>query len=255
MQLSGNTILITGGSEGIGFALAKALHRENKVIVCGRDGDKLARAKAELPGVVTLVCDLTRPEQREVLVSQVLERCPDLNVLMNNAGGRQVIDLLAGEATGTALKADFALNFFAPVSLCDRLLPHLRAQSTAAIVNVTSGLVYLPKTDYPFYCAAKAALHSYTQSLRRALRTTPVRVHEALLPLVKTNFHCGELPAAIRAMSAEKAALQCLSGLGRGKEEIHIGQASLARWMACVRPQKGMDMVNRQRRTGASRSD
>lgn len=245
MQSNGNTVLITGGSEGIGFELAKALAPENTVIICGRSAEKLAKAQAELPGTITMTCDVTDAKQREDMISRILHAHPACNVLVNNAGGRRRIDIETGEGAEAALEFDTALNFTAPAWFCARLLPHLRIQLRSAIVNISTGLVYLPKTAYPFYCAAKAALHSYTQGLRWALRDSSVRVHEVLLPLVDTNFHQGELPATIPAMSAKEAARQTLAHLVRGREEIRIGKSGLARWLAFVAPKKGMAIVNR----------
>lgn len=244
MKLTDNTILITGGSEGIGLELARALAPGNTVIICGRSEAKLAKAKAALPGVVTMVCDVTVAAQRGELVSEIQQAYPSFNLLINNAGGRQVTDLIADKGFEAALSADLDLNFNAPVSLCQGLLNHLRAQPTAAIVNVTTGLVYLPKTAYPFYCAAKAALRSYTQSLRWALRDTHLSVHEVLMPLVDTPFHQGQLPNTIRAMSAKSAAKQALQGIAAHKPEIHVGKSSLVRWLAFLIPQKGLAVIN-----------
>ncbi len=245
MQLSGDTILITGGSEGIGFEFARALAPGNTIIICGRSEGKLARARAELPGVITEVCDVTDEAQRDDLVTRVLRTYPTCNVLVNNAGGRHRVDLLTGTGVAAALDADVALNFTAPAALCGKLLNHLQAQPRAAIVNISTGLVYLPKTVQPFYCAAKAALHSYTQSLRWALRGSSVRVFEVLMTLVDTNFHQGELPKTIRAMKAEEAARLSLRGISRDKEEIHIGKSALARLLSFAAHTKGMAIVNR----------
>lgn len=166
MHLAGNTILITGGSSGIGFELARALVRDNAVIICGRSEEKLARAKSVLPRVSTHVCDVTEESQREDMVTRVLRSHPELNVLINNAGGRQRVDLLADDGVEAALHHDVALNFIAPASFCSKLLRHFQARPRASIVNISTGLVYLPKAVQPFYCAAKSALHSYTRSLR-----------------------------------------------------------------------------------------
>jgi uncharacterized oxidoreductase len=245
MRLSGNTILITGGSEGIGFELAKALVKENTVIVCGRSGDKLDRARAALPQVVTEICDLTDEAQRHALVERVLGSHPELNVLINNAGGKSVIDITGGDAVTAALQSDTDLNYIAPVSLCSMLLGHLQGRKNAVIVNITSGLVFLPKVAYPFYCAAKAALHSYTRSLRWKLRGTDVRVFEVLMALADTNFHQGALPKTIRALSAEEASAETLRGLARRKEEIYIGKSAMGRWIEFLAPAKGLDIINR----------
>jgi uncharacterized oxidoreductase len=244
MQLSGNTILITGGSEGIGLELASQLAAENTVIVCGRSEDKLARAKTAVPNLITEVCDVTDAGQRQALVDSVLRRHPRFNVLINNAGGRQRVALASGDAALGAMNSDLALNFTAPVVLCQELLHHLRSQPRAAIVNVTTGLVHLPKAAQPFYCAAKAALHSYTWSLRWALRGSSVRVFEVFMTLVDTNFHQGALPKTTTAIAAGEAARLTLNGIRRDREDIAIKGASLARWLAFAAPGAGMAIVN-----------
>lgn len=245
MELSGNTVLITGGSEGIGFELAKALLPNNDVIVCGRNVEKLASAKQRLPGLLTEVCDVTDAGQRDTLIQHVLRTHPKLNILINNAGGRIPTDLLSGEGVEAALDYDIALNFVGPASLTGSFLAHLRAQPRAAVVNVTTGLVYLPKAAQTFYCAGKAALHSYTQSLRWVLRGSSVRVYEVFVALADTNFHKGSLPKTIEAMTAGEAARDTLNGLQRDKDEIFVGKSRLARWLAFVAPNKGMAILNR----------
>jgi uncharacterized oxidoreductase len=245
MQLVGHTILITGGSEGIGFELAKALAPDNIVIICGRSAVKLERAKSALPQVMTEVCDITDEAQRDELVERVLRKYPKLNILVNNAGSRHRIYLRNGDDIESDLNADLSVNFVAPVSLSGKLLKHLQEQPRAAIVNISTGLVYLPKATQPFYCAAKAALHSYTRSLRWALQNSRVRVFEVMMTLVDTNFHQGDLPRNIKAMSPREAARLTLEGILRDEEEIHIGKAALARWVALVAPKKGMAIVNK----------
>lgn len=245
MVLKGDTLLITGGSEGIGLALAQALAADNTVIVCGRDGDKLERAKAQIAALHTYTCDVTDPAQREALVTQLRRTHPQLNVLVNNAGAKQRTNLRTGESVETAMAHDMALNFTAPVALCTALLPQLQAQNRAAVINVTTGLVHLPKAEQAFYCAAKAALHSYTQSLRWALEGTAVEVYEVLLTLVDTHFHQGALPRNIPAIGAEEAARKMLEGIRRRRPETYVGKAALAPWLAVFAPRRGMAIVNR----------
>lgn len=245
MELYRNTILITGGSEGIGLELARQLAPTNAVIICGRSREKLDRARAELPSVATVACDLTVARERHALVEHVLREHPELNVIVNNAGGRQQVDLTGGEGLEAARELDLALNFTAPADLCGRLVPHLLGRPTAAVVNVTTGLVYLPKAAQPFYCAAKAALHSYTQSLRWALRGSSVRVFELLIPLVDTQFHKGRLPESSPAISAAEAARLSLRGIRRDEEEVFIGKAAAAKWLSTLWPSRGLEIVNR----------
>lgn len=244
MKLTGHTILITGGSEGIGFSMAQRLAPNNKVIICGRSEHKLARAKELCSDLYTETCDVTNEAQRRAMVERVLGLYPQLNILINNAGAKQHADVLRNEGVDAAMAQDMALNFTAPVALCTELLPHLRSRPKAAIVNMTTGLVYLAKAEQAFYCAAKAALHSYTQSLRWVLKDSMVEVFEIYLTLVDTNFHQGNLPKNIPAISPDEAARLALRGIGHGKREVYIGKASLARWLSVFAPDKGMRIVN-----------
>jgi uncharacterized oxidoreductase len=250
MEITGNTVLITGGSEGIGLALAKRLAPENTVIVCGRSSEKLTRARAEVPGLLTEVCDITLAAERHAMVARIMASFPSLNVLFNNAGAKHRTPLCsdAQQVLAEAMAQDMALNFTAAASLTLELLPQLRAQPTAAVVKMTTGLVHLPKAEQAFYCAAKAALRSFSQSLSWACKSSSVTIHEVQLTLVATNFHQGVVPKNIAAITADDAARITLAGLGKGKREIAVGKAALAPWLALLAPTRGMAIVNR---TGA----
>lgn len=247
MRLVDRTVLITGGSEGVGLELARALLPRNTVIICARSASKLNRARAELPGIHAVACDVTDPDQRRALAAHVVAAYPNLDVLINNAGARILVDLIADPLSTLeqALGRELALNFVAPAAMCAELLGQLRARPRAAIVNVTTGLVHLPKAAQPFYCAAKAALHSYTRSLRWALRGSPVSVHEVLLPVLATNFHAGGLSNTSAAMSAPKAARAIIRALARDRSEIYVGKAGLARWFDFWAPRLGLSIINR----------
>ncbi len=196
MQLSDNTILITGGASGIGRALAEAFHmRGNTVIVIGRRAEALEELRARAPGIHTRVLDITNLRAVEAGVKRVLHDFPSLNVLVNNAGIMQAEDLLAPRIDLLVLEATIATNLLAPMRLTALLLAHLRRQQRAAIVNVSSGLAFVPRADTPSYSASKAALHSYSESLRFQLRGTSVQVHELVPPYVQTEL-MGERQAA-----------------------------------------------------------
>ncbi len=245
MNLSDHTILVTGGSDGIGFALSKALAVHNRVIICGRSQQKLDLAKQQVPELITFCCDVNSAEQREKLLTEVLTAHPQLNILINNAGAKQVIDPYSDESVTAALRTDTELNFIAPVELCQLFRPHLKKQPTAAIINITTGLIYFPKAAYPFYCAAKSALHSYTRSLRWSLRGSGVRIIEVMMPLVDTTFHKGRLPATSQAISPQKAAELCIRDIEKGKQTVRIGTTARMRWIAALFPDKGIKLVNR----------
>lgn len=188
MQLSGATVLVTGGASGIGFSLAERfLNAGAKVLVCGRREDKLREAKLRHPDLATFACDLARPEQREALRDWVEKEFPRLNILVNNAGIQRRISLLEPEDWGKR-QNEIAINVEAPVHLCSLLLPLLRRQPEATIVNVSSGLAFAPAAFAPVYSATKAFLHSFTLSLRHQLSGTGVKVVEIVPPAVNTDL-------------------------------------------------------------------
>ncbi len=188
MELSGNTVLVTGGGSGIGLAMAARLMAAgSRVIACGRREETLRAAAEAHPGLVTRVCDVERAGERAALFDWVVEEHPDLNVLVNNAGIQRRIQVVEPE-TWEETRREIAINFDAAVHLSLLFLPHLLARRRPAIVNVTSGLAFVPMASAPVYCATKAALHSFTLSLRHQLRDTPVRVVEIIPPAVNTDL-------------------------------------------------------------------
>src|SRR5579859_3919624 len=204
MKLTGNTILITGGATGIGFELAAALaQRGNEVIICGRRADRLDEAKAKVPQLHTHVGDVRDPR---ALATWAVEAFPALNVLINNAGVQHLFDFNAPDFA----KADeeIAINLLAPIELTAMLLPHLQQRADAAIVNVSSGLAFVPLARMPIYCATKAALHSLTMTMRDQLRGTGIRVFEIIPPIVQSELGATHRPpqANAAAMPAKTAA-------------------------------------------------
>lgn len=230
MNLSDNTILITGGATGIGFALAKQLsERGNRVIVCGRREGTLAKAQAAVPALVTHVCDITDASSRQDLVEWLNTEYPALNVVINNAGVQYRRPFGENGALDN-LDQEVAINFTAPVHLIGNLLPSLHRQPRPVIVNVTSGLAFAPLAGVPVYCATKAALHSFTLSLRHQLKPTGIRVVEVAPPIVATELggnHTGG--ASPWGMSPDAFATEVLSQLAEGKGEVVVGMAVEAR--------------------------
>ncbi len=193
MNMTGNTILITGGGSGIGRGLAEAFHAAgNQVIIAGRRPEPLAEVAAANPGMASVVLDVADPAAIRAFAERVPQDHPTLNVLINNAGIMQIEDALAEPFNLRDCEATIATNLLGPIRLTAALLPHLRRQEAAAVVNVTSGLAFVPRADTPTYSATKAAMHSYTQSLRFQLRETPVQVIELAPPLVATDLTPGQ---------------------------------------------------------------
>lgn len=193
MDMTGNTILITGGGSGIGRGLAEAFHAGgNHVIVAGRRPGPLAEVVAANSGMTFAVLDVADPEAIQAFAARVAQDHPALNVLVNNAGIMRVEDVLAEPFDLSDAEATVAINLLGPIRLTAALLPHLRRRSAAAIVNVTSGLAFVPRADTPAYSATKAAMHSYSRSLRFLLRNTAVQVIELAPPLVGTDLTPGQ---------------------------------------------------------------
>ena len=195
MQLTGNTILVTGGGSGIGRGLAESLHQlGNQIIISGRRPDALANTTKANPGIVSLPLDVNDPEAIRAFAARVTAEYPSLNILINNAGimkGENLRDLPSGLDDSEAV---ITTNLLGPIRLTAALLPHLQKQTHAAIINVSSGLAFVPLPVTATYSATKAALHSYTISLRVQLAETPVEVIEIIPPAVATELTPGRTP-------------------------------------------------------------
>ncbi len=223
MNLSGNTVLITGGASGIGLAFAaRFLKAGNQVLVCGRREAKLQEAQRNFPELHTYVCDVARPKEREALFRWA-SHFPNLNVLVHNAGIQQRIDLLQPAGDWSHYYQEIAANLEAPLHLSMLFIPQLTAQSRAAIINVSSGLAFTPMAAAPIYCATKAALHSFTMSLRHQLSQTPVEVIEVAPPAVNTDL--GGPGLHTFGVPVEQFADAVFAGLAEGRLEIGYGSS------------------------------
>jgi len=203
MQTTGNTILITGGGSGIGRGLAEAFHAlGNQVIVAGRRRQALDETTAANPGMASLLLDIQDPAGIRAFTAALAAQYPALNVLINNAGIMRHENLPTQPADLADAESIVATNLLGPIRLTAALLPHLQQQPCSAIMNVTSGLAFVPMAPAPTYCATKAALHSYTQSLRYQLRGSTTEVLELIPPYVATHLLDGA--ADPRAMPLDR---------------------------------------------------
>ena len=189
MKTTDNTILITGGGSGIGRGLAEAFHRlGNQVIIAGRGQKTLDETTAANPGMKSLTLDISDPKSIQSFAEKITKDYPSLNVLINMAGIMQPENLLEKPDGLSTAEKTITTNLLGPIRLTSALLPHLQKQPRATIMNVSSGLAFVPLTMTPTYCATKAAIHSYTQSLRYQLKATNIEVIELIPPYVQTTL-------------------------------------------------------------------
>jgi uncharacterized oxidoreductase len=189
MRTTGNTILITGGSAGMGLEMARLfVANGNKVIITGRDESRLKAAASQLGNVTAIVSDVAKDSDVNALVKRVTNDFPELNVLINNAGRAFAYNLSGGAGAYEKAEDEMMTNYLSVIRLTEKLLPLLEKQAASAVINVSSITAYAPNAYISTYSATKAALHSYTQSLRLALADTSVKVFELMPPLVNTEF-------------------------------------------------------------------
>lgn len=225
MNITGNTILITGGATGIGFALVeKFLSTGNTVLICGRREDRLKEAQQKYPELIYKVSDVTDQKDREELLQWAIEN--KVNVLVNNAGIQRDLDFTKGMEDLISGESEIKVNFETPVYLSALFIPHLMQQKEAAILNVTSGLAYMaaPRPTVPLYVATKSAMHCFTYALRKQLEETSVKVFELIAPIVDTDINPeGRMkrPHASRGIKPEVFAQEVFNGLAVDQYVIH----------------------------------
>ena len=246
MRTSENTVLITGGSSGIGLELARALvTRGNSVIVCGRSESRLADAKAAMPELKTITCDVGTDDGRALLLQTVKETSPRLNVLVNNAGIMLALDFKTpNQHTAQQARSEVEIDFLAPILLSLAFIPMLAEQRESAIVNLGSILGYVPYAGTPVYSAAKAGIHSFSAALRFQLAGTPIRVFEVAPPAVDTalmnGFNFPKIPPA-------RVASEIVKGLAANRWEIRIGMTNMAYMASRLSPGMTERFVNGKR--------
>jgi len=225
MNITNKTVLITGGGSGIGFEIAKALiAKNNKVIITGRSVDRLKAAAEKLGNVSYLATDINSEADVDRLVAHVEVTFGGLDVLINNAGQAYLFDLTGADAYDKAVH-EFSTNFFAIIRLTNKLLPLLKASNDAAIVNVSSVVSYVPGSAIATYSASKAALHSYTQSLRFLLaKDTSIKIFELMPPLVDTDFSA-EIGGA-NGIPPKQVADEFIAAVENDEYEIRVGNTA-----------------------------
>jgi uncharacterized oxidoreductase len=223
MKISNNTILVTGGSAGIGFEIARQLSKDNNIIILGRNEERLRKAAGQLRNTTAIVADVSDAKDVDTLVTKLYQEHPSLNIVVNNAGKAHFYDL-AEEGANAFEKAgeEMLTNYLSVIRLNEKLLPLLRRQEEAAIVNVSSIVSIVPNHLLSGYGASKAALHSYSLSLRYTLaKVSNVRVFELQPPLVDTEFSAPI--GGHRGIPASRVAEDLIKALAAEQYEIRVG--------------------------------
>ncbi|MEY8760612.1 SDR family oxidoreductase [Chryseobacterium tongliaoense] len=206
MEFKNTTILITGGTSGIGLEFVKQLTEHGaKIIITGRNLDALNKTKARYPKVHTFQSDVSNPKDIEQLYKNITSQFPELSIIINNAGLMRLIDLQDTALDLEDINREIATNLSGTIQMVHQFLPHLRKQKTSAIINISSAISFMPYSIAPVYSASKAGVHAYTQALRLQLQDMNVKVFEVIPPGVNTNLQNNwVMPTNPRMMDADK---------------------------------------------------
>jgi len=240
-------VLVTGASSGIGAGIATRLHaRGARVIISGRDRARLESVAAQHPGMAVVVMDVADPESVTRGLADVAAAAPHLTTLVNNAGIQRQLDFTAAEPPGPAdIAAEIATNLTGLINVTAAALPLLRRAPRSRVVHVGSGLGFVPYAKAPVYSATKAAVHSFTVSLRWQLAGSTVQVVEIIPPVVDTQLHRDMPSAPPMAMPLERFLDRAMRGLDADKDEIPIGLGRVSQIGARVAPKRLFSLINR----------
>jgi uncharacterized oxidoreductase len=223
MKMTGNTILITGGAAGIGRGLAEAFHRlGNQVIISGRRAGALDEVTAANPGMASLPLDIMDPASIATFAQHAIARYPDLNVLINNAGIMRMEDVKGSPSAVATAEDEVTTNLLGTIRTSAAILPHLLEKADGTLITVSSGLAFVPVTAAPAYCATKAAIHSWSISMRDQLKDTSVAVVEIAPPYVQTELLGPQQASDPHAMPLEDFIRETLALLERGDDEVIV---------------------------------
>jgi uncharacterized oxidoreductase len=241
MDLSNNTVLITGGTSGFGYEFAsRLLDMGNTVIITGRNQSKLDQTKKQLPKVHTFQSDVSDPKAIAELYNQVINQFPDLNILINNAGEMRIISLHDTSIDLHDITREVEINLMGLIRIVQQFLPHLKTKNQAAILNVTSGLAITPFPISPIYGATKSWLRSYTKSLRVQLKNTKIKVFELVAPGANTPLN--DKFAGLEGfdpknnMTPEKVIDATIKGMKNDKLEIYPGISNVLKIITRIIP-------------------
>lgn len=241
------TVLITGGGSGIGAGLAGAFHaRGRQVVVAGQTRERVESVASRHPGMEAEVVDVSDADQVAALAERIVERHPDLDTVISNAGVQRLFDFAGlGPLDAAELGHEVDVNLKGVIHVANAFLPHLQNRPGSRLVNVGSGLGYVPLTAAPVYSATKAAVHSFTVSLRRQLQGSTVQVVELIPPAVVTDLHRHLDRQPPRAMRLDAFVTAAMAGLDAGRDEIVVGLAKALQAFQRLAPGLGLNVVNR----------
>jgi uncharacterized oxidoreductase len=237
-------IVITGGATGIGYAIVEKLYRDNKIISLDRDISKIEQLKIKLPGVVSIQTDINISEQIDAALQIIKNEYIRIDVLINNAGvgGSVNFQQLSTTELYERIVEEITTDYISPLILTKKSLPLLNQSKEALVVFVTSGLAYMPVSQYAGYCASKAAMHSFTLSLQHQLKNTNIKVVEVLPPTVDTDFSKNINAPKI---TPQKFADIFLKKLSAGKSIIDVGQSASLNIFSRLLPGLAFKMLNK----------
>lgn len=234
MKLNNNTILITGGTSGIGLELVRRFYElENKLIVISSNHTNLDQLKIQYPNILTCVCDLGDSLSVRHFIDKCLNEYKDINILINNAGIQNNYTWAEEKNGYNKISNEICINFTSPMQIIYGLMPLLITNQNSAIVNVSSGLAFAPKKSAPIYCATKAAIHIGTKALRYQLENSTVKVFEIIPPLVDTAMTKGRGKGKITPNQLVK---EFLLNFKKDKFESNIGKTKLLRFIQRILP-------------------
>ncbi|MDO6428577.1 SDR family NAD(P)-dependent oxidoreductase [Thalassotalea sp. 1_MG-2023] len=233
MKLKNRRIVITGGTSGIGYQLVKQLFSANELIVIARDQYKLNALREKFSGITTLKADLARPTETKAVAEKIVNEYQYIDLLINNAAVQYCQHFIDDTFLTQQIIDEVNVNLTSVCMLTHQLLPTLLHQEKAIILNVNSGLALAPKTSSAVYCATKAALNNFSQSLRYQLAKTNIQVQQVFLPLVDTPMTTGR---GVKKLSVEQAAYQILTGLENEVLEHALGKVKLLKLLLRFTP-------------------
>lgn len=249
MDLKNSTILITGGTSGIGLELVRQLTRQGStIIVTGRKQEALNDTKRRFPKIHVFQSDVSDPLDIERLYGEVTQQYPDLNIIINNAGEMRLLDVQDAGKDLENVTREIDINLTGPIRMVHQFLPHLIKKPAAAIVNVSSAIAFMPYSTAPVYSASKAGVHAYTQALRLQLNKTSVKVFELVPPGVNTNLqHDWVLPPnPSQMMDVDKLVSVAIKGLLNDTPEIKPFLVNVIKFLSRLVPNQLMQLGHRE---------